>query len=72
MQQRDGRKCAIDKKIIETRNNKKKTIAIGITTENLSVIAETITGFMNANQDHNKAVNSSRNPHINISNMGKD
>ena len=39
IQHRDDRKRAIDKSIVDTQNKKRKTIAVGITTENQSVVA---------------------------------
>ena len=56
--------------ITETRNKKIKTSAVGLTTENQSVVASTITGFMNAHRSQNGLFSSSGNPQTNGSNVG--
>ena len=48
MQQRNDRKHDIDKWITDTHNKKRKISSVGITTEKQSVVAETITDFINA------------------------
>ena len=50
----------------------RKTTAVGITTENQYVVAETKKGFMNANKSHNEARNISGSPHTNGSNTGSN
>ena len=45
IQQNNDRKHAISKRITETRNNYRKTVAVDITTEKQSVVETTITGF---------------------------
>ena len=47
MKQSNDSKLAINKRITDTRNKKRKTITVGLTTENQSVVAATIMGFMN-------------------------
>ena len=48
MQQSDNSKHTINNMITETHNKKRRTSAVGITTEKQSVVAETITDFINA------------------------
>ena len=70
MQQSYDRKLAINKRITETHNKKNKAIAVGITTGKQSVVAATITGFMNTHQSQNEAGSSSGSSHMNDSNVG--
>ena len=70
MQQSEGRKQSIDKRITDTHNKKSKMSAFCITYEIHSVVAATITGFKESQRDHNEADSSSGSPHINGSNAG--
>ena len=65
IQQNNDRKHAISKRITETRNNYRKTVAVDITTEKQSVVETTITGFWDTHRSQNEAGSSSGNPHIN-------
>ena len=46
MQQNYNRKCTTNKRIIETRNKKRKTSAVVVTTGNQYVVASTIAGLL--------------------------
>ena len=70
IQHTHDRKDAIDKRITETRNKRRKMISVRITTENQSVVVATVTGFNNAQRSQNECDNSSRSSHMNVSNMG--
>ena len=70
MQHSNDRKHAIYKRIKETRNKKRKTSAVGLTTENQSVVAETITGFMNLQIAYNESGINVGNPLTNGNNDG--
>ena len=70
LQQSGGKKHAIDKRIAETRNKKRKTSAVVVTTGNQYMVASIIKVFMNLQRAHNEAVISSVNPHMNVSNLG--
>ena len=67
MQQSNDRKRAIDKRITETRNKKRKASIVGLTTENKSVVAATTTVFMNAHQSQNENTSISVIPNMNVS-----
>ena len=70
MKQSNDSKLAINKRITDTRNKKRKTITVGLTTENQSVVAANITGFINEQHNQNEAVSSSRSPPMKGSNAG--
>ena len=51
MQQSNDSKAVIDTRITETCNNKRRKSLVGITTEKQSIVAGTITVFLNAHRD---------------------
>ena len=53
-QQINDRKCDKDKRIVETCKKKRENRSVGITADNQSVDAATISGFMNSRQSQNE------------------
>ena len=70
MQQGDVRRRAINKRITDTRNKKRTTSIVRLTTETQYIVAETITCFMNARKAQNEAGSIRINTHMNGSNTG--
>ena len=65
LQQSNDRKRAIDDSITKARKKKIKMSAVDLRAENQSVVATTITVFINAQLSHNESRTISRSHHMN-------